>query len=278
VSVDYAFFALLDAIEAQRAQLRDGSSRGAGDADAEGWRVAFEMVERVALAEANRLIADATVSATARTRARNFATAVLKHGNRSGSRPLTTPAGSMAGVPRTSTPAGLPSVLPSVLPAAVPPSISPAASFAAPPASIPRTSSVPGFGSPRAPTPATVPGMFPPRTSSVTGLMGSSLGQLPALSPTSGPVRARLDDHLVTLTTDWNCPHCGVDVAKTLHLSRVLHGRAAVVVDVVCAGCNRRSPLPRAQVKVFDSLYGALIGISGSTFKPDSHGFLWDNT
>jgi hypothetical protein len=120
--------------------------------------------------------------------------------------------------------------------------------------------------------------MFPPRTSSAAGLMGSSLGQLPAFSPTSGPVRARLDDHLVTLTTDWTCPHCGVDVARTLHLSRVLHGRAAVVVDVVRAGCNRRSPLPRPQVKVFDSLFGALIGISGSTFKPDSHGFFWDNT
>jgi hypothetical protein len=97
-------------------------------------------------------------------------------------------------------------------------------------------------------------------------------------SPANDLIRERMKEFLVALTGDWRCPFCTVDVARTLHLSRVQSGRVGVVVEVVCAGCGRRSPLPPSQVRAFDELFGPLLGINGAGFRPETYGLLWDNT
>jgi hypothetical protein len=121
------------------------------------------------------------------------------------------------------------------------------------------------------------PGPVPPRASPASAFPG--LAAVGALGPdAAAAARVRVEDHLTGLTADWTCPQCNLDVARTLHVSRVLGGRSAVLVDVICANCSRRSPLPTTQNRAFDRLFGPLVGQSGAGFRPDAHGLQWDGT
>jgi hypothetical protein len=248
VSCDHALLALLDALELQRSLLRDG----ARDADAGPHRAAFEAVERVAVTEANRLTGDAAVPAVVRARARAF----------------------VAGATRTTSRPAIPAPVPPRAPTPMP----------SMPAALPRSATpgapAPLFGVPRIPSGARA-GAVPSQASPA----GAFPGLAALLSPTHEPApklssdgRLRIEDHLGALTAGWTCPHCGIDVAMTLHVSRVRGGRSAVVVDVVCAHCNQRSPLPAPLQRSFDRLYGPLIGQSGTSFSPELHGLRWDGT
>jgi hypothetical protein len=254
VSCEHAFLALLDALEIQRSLLRDGRS----DADVGPHRAAFESLERAALTEANRLTGDATVPAVVRARVRAFVSATSRTTTRSTMRTATTPIPPAALMPRAPTPAILPAP------------------------ALPRTNSGPRApaGGPPTPSPGSFPGL------AVAGVAATMT--LPTTTTLSGgtarvpmnneQARQRVKDFLVALADEWTCPHCGVDVVRTLHLSRVQSGRAGVVIDVVCAGCARHSPMPPSQGPVFDGLFGPLIGINGAGFRPEAYGFLWDNT
>jgi hypothetical protein len=248
VSCEHAFLAFLDALEIQRSLLRD--ARGA-DTDVGPHRAAFEALERAAITEANRLTGDATVPAVVRARVRSFVTATTRASIRSQVRTATTPVPPAAIVPRATTPA-MSSTPP--LPRAV------------------TSSSRPGLGAVRAATPSAFPGL------ATVGALASSVSSSGNASPANELIRQRVKEFLVALSGAWVCPSCAVDVARTLHLSRVQSGRAGVVVDVVCAGCGRRSALPASQAKALDGLFGPLIGINGAGFRPESYGFTWDNT
>lgn|GEM_PF-5693049 len=73
-------------------------------------------------------------------------------------------------------------------------------------------------------------------------------------------------------------PDCGIDGAMTLHVARVRGGRSAVIVEVVCAHCDQRSPLPAPQRRALERLFDPLIGQSGTSFSPELHGLRWDGT
>ncbi len=256
MSCEHAFLALLDALEIQRSLLRDGR----GDADVGPHRAAFEALERAALTEANRLTGDATVPAVVRARVRAFVSATSRTTTRSTMRTATTPIPPTALVPRAPTPAILPAP------------------------ALPRTNT--GPRSPAGSPPHSSPGSFPGLAAA--GVASTLTPTMPTTTTLSGgaarvpmnneQARQRVKDFLVALAEAWTCPHCGVDVARTLHLSRVQSGRAGVVVDVVCAGCARHSPLPPSQAATFDGLFGPLIGINGAGFRPEAYGFVWDNT
>lgn len=226
--------------------LRDGR----GDADLGPHRQAFEALERAAVTEANRLSGDATVPAVVRARVRSFVTATTRATTRTTLRTATTPQPPTAIVPRAPTPVAQP----------VPP--------------LPRATTAgprPGLGPLRAATPNSFPGLV------AVGALG---GPSPPASgtPANDAVRQRLKDFLVALAAEWTCAHCGVDLARTLHVSRVQSGRAGVLVDVVCANCGRRSPLPPTQAGAFDSLFGSLIGMTGTGFRPETWGLSGDGT
>ncbi len=278
MSCEHAFLALLDALEIQRSILGD-AARGA-DADNGPHRAAFESLERSAITEANRLTADASVAAVVRARARAFVTAATRTPTRSGLRAAATPTSGTV-MPRMATPVAQIATV-AVLPRA-PSGTRPSAATTTTPMSVP-ASGLPRMMTPastslppRTVTPAST--SAPPRTSPSSAFPGlAAVGAFTADPPSSATSRVRVEDHLSSLAAGWSCAHCGLDIAHTLHVSRVFGGRNAVVVDVVCANCSQRSPLPQAQFRAFDRLFGPYIGQSGGSFRPDSHGLLWDGT
>ena len=281
MSCEHAFLALLDALEIQRSILGD-PSRGA-DADGGPHRAAFESLERTAVTEANRLTADASVPAVVRARARAFVTAATRTPTRSGLRATATPTPATV-MPRMTTPTAQIAAI-TVLPrapsgtrptmpapaAAVPMTKTPAPTMASTTASATASATATATLSATSVPPHASPANAFPGLAAV-GALGPDAPATPAMS------RLRVEDHLASLTGEWSCPHCSLDVAKTLHVSRVLGGRNAVVVDVVCGNCGRRSSLPTAQFRAFDRLFGPFIGQSGGSFRPDAHGLQWDGT
>ncbi len=312
MSCEHAFLTLLDALEIQRGILGD-ASRGA-DTDTGPHRAAFEAIERAAVTEANRLTGDASVPAVVRARTRAFVAATTRTPTRSGLRAAMTPApgavvprmttpvaqlSTVAALPRTPTgtrpgptmptstaltsPPSPPRTMTPQQASSSPPSSSSSSSSSSPPWSSPPSSS----SSPPAPAATTLaPLAVRPQTSPASAFPGlAAVGALGAeapppqpAQPTLQPPRVRVEDHLASLTVDWTCPHCTLANAKGLHVARVLGGRDAVVVDVVCANCARRSPLPSAQLRAFDRLFGPFIAAGGSGFRPDAHGLRWDGT
>lgn len=278
MSCEHAFLALLDALEIQRSILGD-ASRGA-DVDTGPHRAAFEALERTAVTEANRLTVDASVPAVVRARARSFVIAATRTPTRSGLtspaalRPTPTPITGTV-VPRMTTPTA------QIATSAVVPRMTTPAAQVATGAVLPRAAS--GTRPTTTPMPFPAPSLpmgaaVPPRFSPANAFPGlASAGVLSTEVPSSTS-RLRVDDHLGALVAGWTCPHCALDIARTLHVSRVLGGRNAAVVDVVCANCSRRSPLPSAQWRAFDRLFGPFIGQSGAGFRPDAHGLQWDGT
>jgi hypothetical protein len=85
---------------------------------------------------------------------------------------------------------------------------------------------------------------------------------------------ARVGQHLIAMSTGWQCPKCKSDVARTAALSGVGLGKGFVKVELVCAECSTRSAPAPAGRKVFEEKFGHLVNAS---WNPEQSGFLWDH-
>jgi hypothetical protein len=83
----------------------------------------------------------------------------------------------------------------------------------------------------------------------------------------------QLSSHLIEMTADWTCAHCGADVAEGATLSSVDKGLAFLRLDVVCASCGERSRPGATGRAVFDARFGHLVKPG---WNPEAHGFVWD--